>query len=434
VFIASCKKKDLTGLNILPSDEQLGLYHTDTATIYAKTVWVDSVRSDEATFSLLGTYYDPVFGPSEASLYTQVRLSNTNVDFGNINDMEVDSVVLSMVYYTYYGKLDPQSYVVYRVSEDIEKDSIYYSNKSFSIENKPIGGIYNFVPNLEDSIIINNITEVPQMRIQMDKAFGEELLNAGSDVYASDENFINYFKGFYIMPVSVGSSTAQPDTTRIMPFSGTGAILTLDMTHTSSRLVLYYHDMNSNEKYQYEYYINKKTARVNRFRHDYNGTIVSEAVNNQATGESVDYLQPMAGVKTKIEFPFIKDFVSSQHIAINKAELIIKAQNHSSSLFPPPVELYLTGIDSTGKSTFIADQFYNEAGYDGLYDADNEEYHFVITRHIQDILNTYVKGQNNNFGVYLVPSGDAISTNRLIFNGPNSSVDKLRLEISYTPL
>ncbi|MFQ5334765.1 MAG: DUF4270 family protein [Flavobacteriales bacterium] len=433
-FFESCKKKDDIGLNIQPGNELLGLHTTDTASLNAWSAWVDSVRSDEAIYSLLGTYFDPVFGASEADLYTQVRLSTTNVDFGNVSDMEVDSVILSLVYSTYYGKLDPQAYCVYRVSEDIEKDSIYYSNRTFTVESGSIGGISRVVPNLEDSVLVDGIYEAPQLRIKMHKSFGDELLNAGASVYASNEDFIDFFKGFLIKPISVGTFTVQPDTGRIMPYSGTGAILTLDLTHSSSRLVLYYHDINSNEQFQYVYYINDKTARVNNFRHAYNGTIVKAAVDNPSTGELSGYVQPMAGVKTKIEIPFLQDFVSDRGVAVNRAELIIKAQNGASSTFPPPAQLYLTGIDSSGKSIFIADQFYNETYYGGDYDVNTDEYHFVITRHIQEMLNAYRDGEDKNYGLYLLAAGDAIGANRLILNGPQSQADPLRLIISYTPL
>ena len=123
LFASSCKRNTVGGLEIQPSDQILGVVSSDTFTIVPYTVLEDSLQTDEAQSNLLGSYYDPVFGYTEASIVAQPRLSSDNVDFGS-GTLTCDSIVLALQFEATYGNLDAQSFTVYEVSELYNLDSV----------------------------------------------------------------------------------------------------------------------------------------------------------------------------------------------------------------------------------------------------------------------------------------------------------------------
>ena len=82
----SCKKEkfdsNATGKVVLSDADLLDLNVVDTTiTLNSYPVLSDSVRTDESAGSvLIGSYVDPNFGKTEASFYTQLRLSSA-IDF-----------------------------------------------------------------------------------------------------------------------------------------------------------------------------------------------------------------------------------------------------------------------------------------------------------------------------------------------------------------
>ena len=104
ITISSCKKveSDL-GVDILPSSDQLGL-EVDTLELNSYSSLEDSLRSDEFSSNMLGSYNDETFGKTKASIYTQLRLSVIPT-FTDLSNTVVDSVVLSLNIVDFYIKI-----------------------------------------------------------------------------------------------------------------------------------------------------------------------------------------------------------------------------------------------------------------------------------------------------------------------------------------
>src|SRR2546425_812261 len=77
IITGGCKKPEDLGLNVLPSSDPLGTPFSDTATILSVTTREDSLKSDELSRMVLGSYNEPEFGLSDASVFTQILLGNT---------------------------------------------------------------------------------------------------------------------------------------------------------------------------------------------------------------------------------------------------------------------------------------------------------------------------------------------------------------------
>jgi len=101
IFFFSCEEPDVVGLQTQIKNDKLNISFSDTTSIIAFSQIEEQVRSDELTSNSLGSYFDPVFGTTSANLYTQLRLSSSNVTFG-ISPI-FDSLILSFAYSGYYG-------------------------------------------------------------------------------------------------------------------------------------------------------------------------------------------------------------------------------------------------------------------------------------------------------------------------------------------
>jgi len=131
LIAVACTDPNLIGLEVQPESDNIIITSTNFEGVVLSTESVDSIRTDEALSLILGQINDPVFGLNQGTFYTQILLPENNIALG-INP-EIDSVVLSYTYSGYYGdKVEFDDIEVNIINEDINKDSIYYSN-SFEI-------------------------------------------------------------------------------------------------------------------------------------------------------------------------------------------------------------------------------------------------------------------------------------------------------------
>ena len=101
LIISSCTDPDLIGLEIQPESDNIIISSTSFQEISSSTESVDSMPTS-ALYNdklILGQINDIDFGFNEGTFYTQILLSENNIDLGN-NPL-VDSVILS---YTYSGR------------------------------------------------------------------------------------------------------------------------------------------------------------------------------------------------------------------------------------------------------------------------------------------------------------------------------------------
>jgi hypothetical protein len=417
----SCKEKDIVGIDVLPSTDKLS-FSSDTVSLISFSVREDSIKSDETSNNIVGSLHDPVFGITHAGFYSQVRLSAENVDFGNPNELEVDSLVLSLVVNNAYGKKTPIDIFVYELAEKIFLDSAYYSNRSIEVKKTKLGEAKNITPQIGDSILVGNNKEPVQLRIQLDKYLGVLFLNTPS-AFTSNDVFLNSFKGLF---VTVDTTSA--------PLSGEGSMFYFDVLNQYSKLTLYYRNKVTPDTLSFSFNINSSCARIGRYWQNYSGTEVSQQLANNSLGKDKIYLQSLAGVKSKILLPDVGKLISNGDIVVNKAEIVFSAAEKSNSDFPLHEQLFLVNIDSAGKSGFVADQLEGSAHFGGKYSSITGTYSFNITRHIQQLLISEKSGNSSNYGLFLVGGGAGINANRTIIYGSENNSGRIKLRVSYTQL
>ena len=136
----------------------------------------------------------------------------------------------------------------------------------------------------------------------------------------------------------------------------------------------------------------------------------------------------MAGIKTKLEMPFLKKWSTSDSslVVINKAEIVIKVDESTTSLFKPSNKLILVALDADGNNVFLPDQFEGDDYFGGVYNATTKEYKFNIARYVQQVINK----QTTDYGFYLMCAGASVVANRTVIKGGQNIV----VNISYTKL
>ena len=196
----SCDKSDDIGLSIQPDSDRIILSSYSDSTLFKLTcINEDSIRTDETSLNLLGSYNDPLFGNVISGVASQYRLSSIiNTSFGN--NVFADSVVLILPYVGYYGDTTQDIAIdVSYLSDEIFIDSAYYSNSDFIPKDLLSSDIYTVSPNT--NIYINGDTLPPHLRINLDVNFFEQnILNTDISNLSSNDNFIQHFKGLLLEP------------------------------------------------------------------------------------------------------------------------------------------------------------------------------------------------------------------------------------------
>lgn len=424
VLAASCKKEGDIGVDVLPDSDIIGLETTDTTFLVTYAVAEDSIRSDEYPVVQIGSYNDPEFGRTTASLFTQLSIpgSTQNIDFGST--AVFDSCYLWLEYeYDYYGDTaTQQTFNVYPMTEEIFKDSVYYSNQTKQFTATSIGST-TFSPHPRQEVVFAGDTTPAALIIKMDQAWGQNIFDQSGTVNLSDNtHFASWLKGIYIAP---DSNTAMNQ----------GAMLRFVPRDSLTRLRLYYHD-GSVQKF-FDFTIGTATAFFNHFDHNYSGAnteLISQLTNGYNAANDHVFVQGASGVKTKIEFPYLDSWKNlGSRIAINKAELVIKASDPSSipANYPLNKELYLVSLDSAGTQYLLSDWFEGSTYFGGTLLTTSNEYRINMARHFQRL----VDGDDDNYGLYLKEIYPFYESRRGILGSgnPNSTNQyKMYLHLVYT--
>jgi|SRR6185436_7239972 len=404
IVISSCKDPDNVGLQVLPPADLSSLGYTDTVSLRTTLVKEDSVLSTGNSASLLGIINDNLFGISNASFYTQALLSNVGVNFGS--NPTCDSMILSLAYSGSYGdNASSHDFQVYRVNENIS-DSLYYSNRAF-ITSDVLGTYTTSAIHPTDSVWVSGIKTAPHLRIPLDKTKASIFFSpTSSGVYTDNNTFIDYFKGIYVKDVS-------------SPATG-GGIIYFNLLDTMSKITLYY-----NGNLSFTFFLNRSKT-VNHFIHDYTNSGIATLFNDPELTKDLSYVQSMAGVRTKVEFPFLDNLAQSGNISVNKAELVITIDNSTTGVYAAHSNLFLAGIDSAGKTFFLPDFISSQTTFGGAQ--SNGAYSFLITRYVQQILT----GARIDYGLFLVASGASANANRTVVGGSSNPNIRMKLKLSYT--
>lgn len=422
VCFSACKK-EYTAIGLDLEDEMLGTA-MDTTTIWAYSVLIDSVYTTNLTNQLLGKLNDPIFGKTDATIYSQFLLSGASLNFGT--NPVLDSIVLTLQVAGYYGDTTSAlRFGAFELTEDLSTSTSYYSTNTTS--HNGINLLSN--PNQDyfvrpnTSLVFDTTSLSPHMRIRLRNDLGQRFIDHASE-WTTNEALLQQFKGLCI---------------HVENYTGNGCILYTNMTSALTSITIYYHNDLDNGL-AYSLLPSDDGMRYTNFNHfnyaDACSDLQRQILQNDTTGANTNlYLQPMAGVKTKVRFPNIRNKFASigNKVLINRAELVISNQYLYDNIFKYPSALTIEGVKKDGTTTYIPDDdnVSSDGFFGGSYDAVTGEYRIRITRYLQQLILN--QGDFADY-FYLQVKGGGVRANRLVFFGETPATDTrgIRVEIAYT--
>jgi len=432
----SCKKDtDILNASAQDQTDVLNGIYSDTATMIAHTINVDSVISFNDNIKFLGSNQDPVFGRTDVSLYTKFSIPNNlvGVSFPDAN-LVSSEIVIAVKSLDFVGDYQcPLTYEVFEMNQNVAATQSYFSKpKNWHNPN-------NLLASRTCSFdIINGLFVV---RIPVNSTYAAAILN--NPQYLIDNTTLqNTYKGFYITCKS----------TNLNPVGLQGVIAKLDLENALSGFYLNYQEGDISASKQTKVFkfpfSGANVIRFNEFKHDQisgaHNLLTQQLQGDSAKGSQGLFLQGLGGVKVKFQIPFLKNFASQHKISVNQAQIRFKVDqgiSGSDGKYGAPLKLAVLAMDSASREIFTYDQISSSdflRYYGGSYDSDNREYVFNISRDIQAIMN----GTKKNWGFYLVVAdGDRAYTvrrddrsERIVIGGSASALYKPVFKLTYTSL
>jgi hypothetical protein len=443
-ILSSCQETESIGLEVDPATEIKGSL-IDTISINASTVVEDSIITNSLEQYPLGYLNDQIMGKTSASIGMSLTLDPPGLSFGT--NPVLDSAVLVLYYgREFHGDSTSKFQIeVRQLANALNESSIHYNTKTIGSNSQILGSkLSNF--NFKDSVKVTELvkgkpdvqrSKAPHLRIQLDKNFiSNNLLIANTTTLSSNLELNKALKGLYL-------SVNNAQTT------GKGGIAFFNLTD-SSRLEVYYKSENGTaidttlQKFPIK---NNLSPVVANFKHDYTGTAIQTQLNNPNTKFDNTFVQGLAGLRTKLNFPHLDKLKSLGNITINKAELVVTVVGGTDQ-FKPAQRLLLYQTDIAKQRQLIQDFGINpvisltDLDFGGFYDRTNKRYKFVITTYIQDML----RGRTKQYDTYIapvtinynrqsgpVPSG-ATATSAVIGSGKAGVSYKMKLNIIYSKI
>lgn len=425
-LFASCKDSNTIGLD--DADIAIKGSLMDSTTVTSQTLRDDVTSGVALTRHPLGFMTDPVFGLTEASLAMAVGVPSTTHKFGT--NAVIDSAVLVLPYSTnFYGDTTSAVYTVNvnQLSNDISKENSYLINKDWPAQTTIQGTFSGKIkPNTKFKIstIVTGgpdtlkTVDAPQLRVKLNNSFIQNnIMNLDSVTLSDANNFYKSFKGFKITASATGS----------------GGIMFFDFSGTNGKIEIYYKKQNATtstarDTVTVNFPIGNTSGPVTAsIKHDYTGTAIESQLGNPnpATPYAVTYLQALAGLRNKISFPHLKQFLtdlrakpgnsSATKVIVNKAELVIDLSPGTDVIpFNAAQRLSLYRHDIAGQRKNVPDNDNSIQGsylgdrralgdpilFGGYFDSVRQRYLFTITSYVQDLLD----GKTEDYGTYLAPS------------------------------
>ena len=402
VFFVSCRKKESqVGLEEINSSEYLNGI-TDTFSIVSYTIAEDSTITDNPANVVLGSYVDPEFGLVDASFFTQWRIATINPDFGDPSTIAIDSFVLSLEYAGYYGDLSAQTFEVYELDEDIYIDSTYYmfSDKNVKASNLVSANQGVISPNPNENSIVGSDTVESQLRINLDTNFARSFIEeavSGSSSFASNEDFLTFFKGVKVKVNNPGQSVGQ------------GAVLYFDLSDAASKATIYF--TQDTIPKTYEFIINSSCADYNRVNFDASMFPVNNVVSDSTQGMTEFFAQAFKH-RAVVYIPELDSLPAN--IIIHRADLTLPVQYQNGYRFKPGAYL------STATKINSSDTLLTALSSLGEFIDSKKHFSVDLKNYVQSVQN----GDIENTGVYLSPRFFINSAERVVFNGINTSNKK----------
>ncbi len=404
VLLAGCEEDPTDiGSGILPEADFVNMVSTDTFSIDTYTLYFDTLRSVNPTYSYLGSLYSPYFGLTFSDFVSQLWLYSSWPAAGAI----VDSLILSLHVADVVGEIvGDQEVNIYEVDEFMHFDSVYYTNRSVP-PIKQFLGSFTISPGTEgDTVLL----------VHLPLTMADELIRDTTMLFLSSEvdDFRNYFNGLYFE----------------YPQTDNRHLLKLNMLGGNSAISMYYKDTLETSR-SFTFLFNTRAVLYNRYQHDFEAADPEKKIKyiNQPVKDTLTYVQGMNGVFTKIHIPGLEGLKNEMPVSINKARLFLPVYVNDTDFTEDliPEIVIARYVDSDGVRKYLPDFILSPEFFDGSYNAITDR--FVIN--IANFVQQYLNGEIPEPVIEIVLS--SFDEKNLILRA-NDAVISPHIEIVYTDL
>lgn len=457
VSLWSCKEEN--------SQIAEGLFESDKATVVPDVAFdVNGIVESDAnavtnnvTTGFVGTYNDPVIGKISSAFAFEFR-THTEWKFDNTDDVIVDSVCVHIdfeIKNSLYDTITSQKINLFRLKSslrDVKRSTDLIGTMDAPINfkgdlwatkeiNNESLDITNTKRDDKGEIVKGETVKHPHVKFKLNDAAVQTIQKefiSNSDIYFSQDNFTNFFKGIYLESDGIVSKK-------------NGGLFAFNIPTTKTRFVIYYrlksesedkdgNKLSNNYKvYKFGFRANSNSNRLNIFRHNINNGIIGSKKPLYILGGSglrahltIDELDEKGWLDQKGWF-------SKKDRFINKAEISFKLDPNTVLVDTIiPTSLIMVAFNKKGDIVsipgFIAKPN-SKPFLDGSYYKKTKEYKFNIAFLLQNIAN-YSKDEfykntmidlSKGFAVY--PSFRRGNPRRVILDG-----ESIKLNVTYTKL
>jgi len=406
-LIISCEDDySKIGVSIQPDENEISVFDT-TVTFTTETVKLDSVYAKTIN-GFLGNYYDPAYGSVKAGYVCQFYPSVGVTYPDSVIDGQIDSVILQISYYTYFGdSLAPMEVSVYNVDKPLKKT--FYTNanpEEFCDMSKPFAKYGYTARNLAISDSLLEVTSnLHWISIPLDKQFGQNYFDQyKTGGLRSVDEFLDFFPGFYITTSFGTGSLIAVDGTEIRVFyTRQSTTRTYDDTADSTYNVSSYAAFT----------VTKEVIQLNSFDNNFDSFLLQP-------DPAKSYIKSPAGIITKITIPtkeIYKGIGKKKFSSVNLSLKALPSDDWEYSFGFPGVgalstsynaKLLLIEPDSV-KSFFEKQQVANNAtSYSTTFSSSTYTYDFANIANV--VQNAIEKAPEKDLELYLIPVLTAYTT------------------------
>jgi len=397
IFSSCAEDPTRIGIGLLPDDDFIDVYATDTIAVKAYTMYNELSLSSDSTKMIAGGVYDEYFGSTYCDFVTQLRL----MDSLRKSAINIDSVFITFYASKVSGDTAALHYLrLYETGTELTDPDVYYSG--------------------QDPDTITFLGEYPMPVLKADSLYSVRLNNSVAEYLLRDTarfrpatNFYKeFFKGLWF---GIRSETNP-------------VLITLNAADNALAISVYYHD-DEDVKRSYFFVATERAVNYNRFTHDRTTADPEKEVKhvNDFVLDTAVYLQTYSGVYARLEMPSLASFRGTQRIAVNKARIYapVHLDGETYTEEEMPGQIYLRYRDSEGRELLVPDLLHDISFLDGRYDITGGYYKFNITTFVQQ----YLEGMVENPSVELF---FPLSADKNVIFRANGNEPAIRFEFAYT--
>ncbi len=473
ILFSACEDPQEIGSEVFVQD--IGVLYTDTLTVDASTVLIDSIATSNVANLLVGRYIDPTLGAVEASSY--FHLSNADTLRSSVDTAgrvavtwvrypsKVDSIRFILPYTLYQGDtLQRQTFKVSQLVDDAVLDATKtYFNYSDApaLKSNLLGQVQNVrVRPIKDKNIISGTARFDTLRIPITDPTFIKFVISQRDLTTKEDVLIG--TGFRDKIRGLALTSESNKNAAILGVSADRAVMQIfynykyiytlrNIANTADSIRVTVDTTKANNLYVGLYASSTgvpQNARFNKITASRTGALskllkAGDAVSSaQSNGELAVQVGTSLGMK--INFPTLAKLKERQDIAINKAELVLEPKTNNGYSLPQDLVLMESTKDNrplrtttTGDGTL---NYVSGESYTSAYVSKSNTYTFNVTSSLQNILS----GRNKSNGWLISPNAFVTnsSSQRVLTSSKNivsPDVDratfdskKIRLKIYYT--